>query len=315
MSKFLITGGAGFIGSHLAESLIGPGHAVRILDNFSTGRKENLSAVSGKVEMIEGDIRDRNAVRTAVAGMDFVLHQAALVSVTQSVENPEETLAVNVGGTLNVFQAAREARVRKVVLASSCAVYGAGPIPAREDQPLMPLSPYAASKLSDEALAAAFTHSYGLPCVCLRYFNVFGPRQDFHSPYSGVIAIFIDRAVAGMPVTIFGDGRQTRDFIYVGDVVRANLLACGSDGADGRAVNIGTGRGRSLLELSSELGALCGARMKLEFSAPRAGDIRHSRCAPGRARSLLGFRPQMDFRTGLEATLRWQREGSGAKAK
>jgi UDP-glucose 4-epimerase len=313
LAKFLITGGAGFIGSHLAENLVGRGDSVRVLDNFSTGRRENLAAVSGKVEVLEGDIRDRNAVRTAAVGMDFVLHQAALVSVTQSVENPEETLAVNVEGTLNVLQAAREARVRKVVLASSCAVYGAGSIPAREDQPLMPLSPYAASKLSDEALAAAFTHSYGLPCVCLRYFNVFGPRQDFHSPYSGVIAIFIARLMDCRPVAIFGDGRQTRDFIFVGDVVRANLLACESNRADGRVANIGTGRGRSLLELISELAALYGARPTLEFSSPRTGDIRHSRCAPQRARTLLGFRPQTDFRAGLEDTMRWQRDGAGTK--
>ncbi|MGD0173448.1 MAG: NAD-dependent epimerase/dehydratase family protein [Anaerolineales bacterium] len=314
MSKYLITGGAGFIGSHLAESLVGRGHSVRILDNFSTGRKDNLSAVFGRVEILEGDIRDRNAVRTAVAGMDFVLHQAALVSVTQSVENPEETLAVNVGGTLNVMQAAREARIRKVVLASSCAVYGAGPIPAREEQATMPLSPYAASKLAGESFALSYYSSYQLPCVCLRYFNVFGPRQDFHSPYSGVIAIFIARAVAGMPVTIYGDGRQTRDFIYVGDVVRANILACESDRADGRVLNIGSGRGRSILDLRSELEALCGVRLKLELSAPRTGDIRHSRCAPKRARALLGFSPKTDFRAGLDATLRWQRDGSGAKA-
>ncbi len=315
MSKFLITGGAGFIGSHLAENLVGRGHAVRILDNFSTGRRENLSAVSGKVEILEGDIRDRDAVRTAAAGVDFILHQAALVSVTQSVENPEETLAINVGGTLTVLEAAREARVRKVVLASSCAVYGAGRIPAREEQAAMPLSPYAASKLAAEAFALSYVSSYGMPCVCLRYFNVFGPRQDFHSPYSGVIAIFIARALAGQLVTIFGDGRQTRDFIYVGDVARANLLACESDRADGRAVNIGTGRGRSLLELRSELESASGARLKLEFSAPRPGDIRHSRCAPARARSLLSFSAQADFRAGLEATLRWQRDGQGARAK
>ena len=313
MSKYLITGGAGFIGSHLAESLVGRGHSVRILDNFSTGRKENLSAVSGRVEILEGDIRDRDAVRTAVAGMDFVLHQAALVSVTQSVENPEETLAVNVGGTLNVMQAAREARIHKVVLASSCAVYGAGPVPAREEQSTMPLSPYAASKLADESFALSYYSSYQLPCVCLRYFNVFGPRQDFHSPYSGVIAIFIARAVAGMPVTIYGDGRQTRDFIYVGDVVRANILACETDRADGRVLNIGSGRGRSLLDLRSELEALCGVRIKLELSPPRTGDIRHSRCAPAHARALLGFSPQTDFRAGLDATLRWQRDGSGLK--
>jgi UDP-glucose 4-epimerase len=313
LSKFLITGGAGFIGSHIAESLAGRGHSVRILDNFSTGRKENLASVFGKVEILEGDIRDRHAVRTAVAGMDFVLHQAALVSVAQSVEHPEETLAINVEGTFNVLEAARERRLRRVVLASSCAVYGAGPVPARENQTTMPLSPYAASKLAGESLALSYHSSYGLPVVCLRYFNVYGPRQDFRSPYSGVIAIFIARTLAGQPVTIFGDGRQTRDFIYVEDVVRANVLACESDRAVGRVVNIGTGRGRSLLDLYSELAALSGTRPPLQFSAARTGDIRHSRCVPSTARALLGFTPQMDFRAGLEATVHWQRDGSGVK--
>ena len=315
MSKFLITGGAGFIGSHLAEALVREGHTVRILDNFRTGRRKNLAGIRGKVDILKGDIRDRRAVQAAVRGMDYILHQASLVSVAESVEHPEETLDVNVNGTLNVLQAARKAKVRRVVLASSCAVYGAGPVPAKEDQAPLPLSPYAVSKLAAESLAISFYHSYALPVTCLRYFNVFGPRQDPDSPYSGVIAVFASRAVSGEPVTIFGDGRQTRDFIYVADVVRANLLACTSERAAGRVCNIGTGRGRSLMDLRSDLSALRGAPMPVQYAAARAGDIYHSRSDPSRARRLLGFRPQTDFREGLADTLEWmQRESRDGSA-
>jgi UDP-glucose 4-epimerase len=222
---------------------------------------------------------------------------------------------VNANGTLNLLQAAREAGVRRLVLASSCAVYGEGPVPAREDQAPMPLSPYAASKLAMEALAAAYYSSLGLAATCLRYFNVYGPRQSPDSPYSGVIAIFASRAVSGAPITIYGDGRQTRDFIYVGDVVRANLLAAQSDRCAGRAVNVGTGRGRSLLDLHAELAALTGKRLALEYSAARTGDIYHSRCDPNRARSLLRFRALTDFHTGLETTLRWRRGENGSTSR
>ncbi len=307
-STFLLTGGAGFIGSHLAEALAAEGHSVRILDNFTSGRKENLQSVAGRVTILEGDVRDAQAVREAMRGVDFVLHLAALVSVTASVLKPDDTLAVNVNGTLNVLKAAKEAGVRRVVLSSSCAVYGEGRVPAKEDQPLMPLSPYAASKMAAEGLAEAFGHSYNLPVVRLRYFNVYGPRQTSDSPYSGVIAVFIDRLIASQPATIFGDGGQTRDFIYVGDVVRANLLACRKEAAVGRAINIGTGRGRTLRELHSALAALSGKRIPPQYADPRPGDIYHSRCDASRARSLLGFRPQTDFRKGLKQTLAWQRK-------
>jgi nucleoside-diphosphate-sugar epimerase len=315
LPKYLITGGAGFIGSHLAEALVSQEQSVRILDNFRTGKRENLAAVSGKVEIVEGDIRDRKTVQAAVRGVDCILHQAALVSVAESIAHPEETLEVNGNGALNVLQAAEEAGVRRVVLASSCAVYGEGPVPAREDQAPMPLSPYAASKLAMEALAASYYFSFGLLTTCLRYFNVYGPRQSPDSPYSGVIAIFVSRAISGSPIKIYGDGRQTRDFIYVGDVVRANLLAAQSERCAGRAVNIGTGRGLSLLDLHAELAALGGRRLALEYSAARPGDIYHSRCDPRRARALLGFRALTDFHAGLEATLRWRRGEAGSDTR
>jgi nucleoside-diphosphate-sugar epimerase len=314
LSTYLITGGAGFIGSHLAETLVREGHTVRILDNFRTGNRRNLAGIRGKVEIRKGDIRDRRAVQSAMRGVEYVLHHAAMVSPAESVERPEETLDVNLGGTLKVLQAARRAQVRRVVMASSCAVYGAGRIPAREDQAPMPLSPYAVSKLAGETLAISFFHCYGLPVTCLRYFNVFGPRQDPGSPYSGVIAVFAARAKSGQGATIYGDGRQTRDFIYVADVVRANLLACRSEKAAGQVLNIGTGRGRSLLNLHSELAALSGAPIPLTFLPARAGDIYHSRCDPSRARKLLDFRPQTEFRAGLAETLQWMKDGSGNAA-
>jgi UDP-glucose 4-epimerase len=307
LSTFLITGGAGFIGSHLAENLVRDGHTVRILDNFSTGKRKNLAGLRGKVDIRKGDIRDRREVQSAMRGVEYVLHHAAMVSVAESVERPEDTLDVNVTGTLNVLQAAKRAKVRRLVMASSCAVYGAGRLPAKEDQAPQALSPYAASKLAGESLAVSFFHSYGFPVVCLRYFNVFGPRQDPSSPYSGVIAIFASRVISGGGVTVYGDGKQTRDFIYVADVVRANRMACETERAAGQVLNIGTGRGRSLLMLHAELASLCGARIPLTFTAARPGDIYQSHCDPSRARRLLSFRPQTDFRAGLAETLQWMR--------
>jgi len=314
LSTYLITGGAGFIGSHTVESLARDGHTVRVLDNFRAGKRENLRAVAGPVDLREGDIRDRAAVSEAMRGVEFVIHLAALVSVTASVEDPPETLAVNIDGTLNVLTAAYEAGVRRVVLASSSAVYGDGAVPARETQTLMPLSPYAVSKLALEGLAKSFQHNRGLETVCLRYFNVFGPRQTADSPYSGVIAVFADRILAGAPVTIYGDGRQTRDFIFVEDVVRANRMACTAADAAGGVMNIGTGRGRTLRELHRELASLVGGRIELRFAAARPGDIYHSRCDASRARKLLGFAPQTDFRTGLERTLAERRAAGEAAA-
>jgi UDP-glucose 4-epimerase len=315
LSNFLVTGGAGFIGSHTVEELAREGHTVRVLDNLSGGSRANLRAADGSIDFREGDIRDRAAVQEAVRGVEYVIHLAALVSVTASVENPPETLAVNIDGTLNVLTAAREAGVRRVVLASSSAVYGDGTVPAREDQTLRPLSPYAVSKLALEGLARSFQHNHGLETVCLRYFNVFGPRQTADSPYSGVIAVFADRILAGQPVTVYGDGKQTRDFIFVEDVVRANILACTAAAAAGAVMNIGTGRGRDLRELHRVLESVAGGGKGIQYAPPRPGDIYHSRCDPSRAWRLLSFRPQADFRAGLERTLAWRRaEGKTAGA-
>jgi nucleoside-diphosphate-sugar epimerase len=314
LAGYLVTGGAGFIGSHITETLLAEGHSVTVLDNFHTGKATNLPAGVENLRVLKGDVRDPESVKEAVRGAEYVLHEAAMVSVAESLLAPAETLNVNVAGTLNVLAAARDEGVQRVVLASSCAVYGDGPAPSREDQPLMPLSPYAASKMAAEGMASSFYYSYGLPVVCLRYFNVFGPRQDPGSPYSGVIAIFSSRIGAGEPVTIHGDGRQTRDFVYVADVVRANLLACRSEKAVGRVMNIGTGRGRNLLELHAILADLSGRAGEIRHDSPRKGDIYHSRSDSSRARALLGFRAQIDFRAGLEQTLAWHRRASRSAA-
>jgi UDP-glucose 4-epimerase len=309
LTSYLITGGAGFIGSHLTETLVREGNHVRVLDNFHSGKRSNLETSPG-VDVREADIRDLDAVRSAAEGMDYILHLAALVSVVESVQNPDETLAVNVQGTWNVLLAAREAHVRRIVLSSSCAVYGDGPVPSRETQSARPLSPYAASKLADEALALSMAASYQLPVVCLRYFNVFGPRQDPSSPYSGAIAIFTSRFVQQQPVTIFGDGRQTRDFIYVEDIVRANQWACACSLAVGGAWNIGTGRGRSVLELVQTLSSLYETRTETRHAPARPGEIYHSRCDPAAAKRL-GYQAGVDFRDGLRKTVAWYKSVSG----
>jgi UDP-glucose 4-epimerase len=303
LASYLITGGAGFIGSHIAAALSTEGHRVRILDNFRSGKRSNLAEFPG-VEVLEGDVRDPVAVASAVEGIEFIFHLAALVSVVESVERPEEALAVNVQGTWNVLNAARKSGARRVVLSSSCAVYGDGPVPARETQAPRPLSPYAASKLASEALALSASASLQLPTVCLRYFNVFGPRQDASSPYSGVIAIYAARLAKGEPVIIYGDGRQTRDFIFVEDVVRANRWACDCHDAAGGVWNIGTGRGRSVRELFQTLSTLFGVTGEARYNPARAGEIRHSRCDSSAARRL-GFRARVDFREGLRQTVAW----------
>jgi UDP-glucose 4-epimerase len=303
LASYLITGGAGFIGSHIAGALTRDGHRVRVLDNFRSGKRENLAGLPG-VEIQEGDIRDPDALDRAANGIDYILHLAALVSVVESIEHPDEALAVNVQGTWNVLQAARKSGARRVVLSSSCAVYGDGPNPPRETQAARPLSPYAASKLAGEALALSAAASYNLPIVCLRYFNVFGPRQDSSSPYSGVIAIYATHLANRQPVVIYGDGRQTRDFIFVDDVVRANRWACESESAIGGVWNIGTGRGRSVRELFEILSSLFDTKVEARYEPARAGEIRHSRCDPSAARRA-GFHAQVDFREGLRKTVAW----------
>ena len=308
--RYLVTGGAGFIGSHLVEELVRRRQNVRVLDNFSSGRRENLAHLAGSVEILEGDICDMATVRRAMEGIDYVLHQAALASVPCSVADPLKTDQVNVGGTLNVLLAARDAHVRRVVFASSCAVYGDSPtLPKHEQMPPEPLSPYAASKLAGEGYCRAFQQVYGLPTVVLRYFNVFGPRQDPHSQYAAVIPKFINAALSGCALTVFGDGQQSRDFVYVTNVVMANLLACQSDKAVGQVINVASGRRCSLLELIEQLSILLsGERLRVEHLPPQPGDIRHSLGDIQRAARLLGYVPQVDFATGLRETLEYFRQ-------
>lgn len=303
MAHYLVTGGAGFIGSHIAAALAARGDDVRVFDNFSTGKHSNLAQVP-QAEIVEGDLRDRAAVARAVNGMNYVLHLAAMVSVPQSMSDPVSTDAVNVTGTLHVLEAARQAGVRRVVLASSCAVYGDNDeLPLKEISQTRPLSPYAASKLTGEILCQTYYRAYGLPTVCLRYFNIYGPRQDPNSEYAAVIPKFAQRLKAGQSPTVFGDGTQTRDFVHVSDVVRANLLACERDGAIGQVLNVASGRGTSLLDLISTLNDLLGASIGPEFAPARSGDIRHSRGDGALIATTLGFRPEMSLVDGLKTII------------
>jgi UDP-glucose 4-epimerase len=303
MSTCLVTGGAGFIGSHLVAGLLAAGHAVRVLDDLSTGVKEN--APSG-VELIVGDVSDADAVRKACEGAEVVFHLAALASVQLSVERPAESHRVCATGTLNVLDAARRAKVRRVVYAGSASAYG---IPAKdvqsEDDPVCPLSPYAAAKLAGEVYCQAFTNTYGLETVRLRFFNVFGPRQRADSPYSGVIAIFVKALGEGRSPTVFGDGQQTRDFVYVSDVVQALMLAAHKPGVSGEVFNVGAGGGISLLQLIEALNAILGTSIAPKHAEPRAGDIRHSRADVSRTRRSLGYEPKVAFDDGLRRTLAW----------
>ncbi|PIP35063.1 MAG: hypothetical protein COS92_05355 [Desulfobacterales bacterium CG07_land_8_20_14_0_80_52_14] len=307
----LVTGGAGFIGSHLVEALLEKGCAVSILDNLSTGRLENLAHVRECVNFFQGDIRDTCLLAEAVRGCDVVFHQAAMVSVPKSVENPVESLEINDLGTLRVLEAARKSGARKVVLASSCAVYGDDPqLPKHEALPPKPMSPYAVHKLIGEIYARVYTELYGLEAACLRYFNVYGPRQDPSSPYSGVISIFLSRAIKRQRPIIFGDGAQYRDFIYVKDVVRANMLAAESSAASGNVYNIGTGSFLRILDLWKAIRDRLAVHIEPEFAPCRPGDIRESLADVHRARKHLGFEAQYSFDAGLDATLKWYMEHS-----
>lgn len=305
MPRFLVTGGAGFIGSHVVEALVKRGDQVRVFDNFSSGREENLSAVRDRIEVQAGDIRDRGALQRAMVGIEVIIHQAAWVSAAQSVFSPEECHAINLTGSLNVLLEARAASVKRVVLASSSAVYGDRRDPVREDSGTRPLTPYAASKCAMEAYGQAFASSYGLEVISLRYFNVYGPRQDPSSEYSGVMARFARALTAGEQGIIYGDGSQTRDFVYVGDVVRANLLACQAVRAAGGTFNIGTGRAIGIADLYRRMGALCGASTPPRFAPARKGDILQSCSSPALAKRVLGFQTQVGLEEGLGKTLAW----------
>jgi UDP-glucose 4-epimerase len=305
---FLVTGGAGFIGSHLVESLIKSGRLVRVLDNFSTGHRENLAHLSPAAEVIDGDVSDAAAAARAVAGVAVVFHLAARASVQYSVENPLGSHEACATGTLQVLDAARKAGVRRVVYAGSASAYG---IPAgdvqTEAEPLRALSPYAAAKLAGEFYCQSFAAAYGLETVVLRFFNIFGPRQRADSPYSGVIALFADALMKRRTPRIFGDGLQSRDFTYVGDVVQALTRAAETPGIGGRTYNVGTGRATTLLELLAALERLLGTHTTAEHAPARAGDIRHSRADISAIRRDLGYEPAFTFEEGLRRTLEWYR--------
>jgi UDP-glucose 4-epimerase len=310
----VVTGGAGFIGSHLCERLLERGDTVRVVDNFSSGKAANVSGLRarypGHLEIFEVDIRDADSVREIIAGADLVFHQAAVVSVQKSVEDPIETNSVNVGGTVKVLEACCRAQVRKVVLASSTAVYGSSEeLPKRENMPAQPLSPYAASKYAAEVYGMLFSDLYKLPVVCLRYFNVFGPRQDPASEYAAVIPKFIDRLLSGQPPLVFGDGEQTRDFVFVSDVVKANLLAADS-AASGVSLNIAAGERYSLNSLVFVLNELLGGGIEPVHAPARLGEVRHSQADISSARVTLGYYPEVSLPEGLRRTIEWFRGNS-----
>ncbi|MBM3310933.1 MAG: SDR family oxidoreductase [Candidatus Aminicenantes bacterium] len=309
MSATLVTGGAGFIGSHLVETLVARGLRVRVLDNYLTGKPENLDPFRGRVEIFEDDIRDLEACRRACAGMAFVLHQAALPSVPRSIEDPATTNDINVGGTLNLLRAAVEAKVRRLVFASSSSVYGDEPrLPKREGTEGKPLSPYAVSKRVGELYGQVFTEAYGLETVSLRYFNVFGPRQDPASQYAAAVPLFITKILAGEAPTVYGDGEQSRDFTYVGNVVEANILACEAPAAAGGIFNVACAEQVTVNALVDKINALLGRSVRPVHADPRPGDIRHSFADIRAARAALGFEPKVGFEEGLKKTIAWYRE-------
>ena len=314
MTLHLVTGGAGFIGSHIAERLLREGNRVRVLDNLATGRRENLdvlrAAGGDRFEWLEGDIRDLETCRRACEGVAYVYHQAALASVQRSIERPADTTAVNVVGSVNVLTAAREKGVRRVVSASSSSVYGDTPtLPKHEGMEPAPRSPYAASKLAAEQFSRVASMTLGLPTVSLRYFNVFGPRQDPHSQYAAVIPLFIEALVLGTRPIVFGDGHQSRDFTYIDNVVEANLRAAVCEDGSGEAVNVACGERYSLLTLLDHLGSIIGRKADPEFRPPRAGDVLHSQAAIEKAEKMFGFAPGIRFEDGLRRTVEYFRRG------
>jgi nucleoside-diphosphate-sugar epimerase len=305
MAHYLVTGGAGFIGSHLSEELARRDHQVRVADSLVTGKRSNLDHVPG-IEFLEGDLADLDFARRTVAGVDYVLHQAALPSVPRSVKDPITSNRANVDATLNVLVAARDAGVRRLVFAGSSSAYGNTlTSPKHEDMPTSPLSPYALQKVVGEQYLQMFTSLYGLETVTIRYFNVFGPRQDPSSPYSGVISLFATALLENRAPTIYGDGEQSRDFTYVANVVDGVLRACEATGASGRVINVATGTSISLNELFEAMRRLLGATVKPEYAEPRAGDVRDSLADLRLAKEILGYKPIVPFEEGLRRTVEW----------
>ena len=312
---YLVTGGAGFIGSNIVEALVRKGERVRVLDDFSTGDPANLAAVSQRVEIIEGDLRDMNAVRRAVTGVTYVCHQAALRSVPRSVDDPLSTDAVNTHGTLQLLVAAREAKVRRVVYASSSSVYGDSPVlPKVEDQTPAPISPYAVAKLAAELYCRMYTRLYGLETVSLRYFNVFGPKQSPESKYAAVVPLFMRAALNDEPLIVHGDGEQSRDFTYIDNVVQANLLACTTPGVGGEVFNIACNSRHSVLEIALTVQKLLGRKLSIEHTAARAGDVRHTQASIDKAARLLNYHPTVGFEDGMRRTFEYMRAELGRNA-
>ncbi|MGE0756809.1 MAG: SDR family oxidoreductase [Pirellulaceae bacterium] len=308
MAKVVVTGGAGFIGSHLVQALVERGDRVCVLDNFSTSHRRNLAPWLSDIEVVEGDACDANAVASAVRGAELVFHEAALASVQLSVESPLASHAHCTTSTLTVLDQARRAGVRRFVYAASSSAYGNSLKPAKQEaDPLMPLSPYAAAKLSGELFCQAYYHTYGFETVCLRYFNVFGPRQDPKSPYSAVIPIFITAMLAGQRPTVFGDGHQSRDFVFVHNVVHANLLAAATPAAAGQVFNVGCGQSVSLLDLIGRLNQRLGTRLEPDFQPARAGDVQDSLADISLATAVLGYRPLVSFDEGLRQSVEFYR--------
>ena len=315
MASYLVTGGAGFIGSHLAEELLRRGHRVRIVDSFITGKRANLACV-GQAELHEGDLAEPGVAERAVAGMDYVLHQAAIPSVPRSVNDPATSHRANVTAGVNLLIAARDAKVKRLVYAGSSSAYGDTPtLPKREDMPTHPLSPYALQKLMIEQYCQMFTQLYGFETVTTRYFNVFGPRQDPGSPYSGVISLFSTALLAGQQPVIYGDGEQTRDFTYIANVVDGVLKACEAPKAAGEVINVATGGRISLNELLTVLNRIIGTNVEAIFREARAGDVKDSQADVAKAKALLGYEPTVGLETGLMHTLDWCRAENQAATR
>ena len=309
MAHYLVTGGAGFIGSNIVEELVGRGEKVKVLDNFITGFRENLAPFMDKIELIEGDIRDKIALGRALAGVDFVIHQAALRSVPKSVDDPFTTNEINVFGTLNLLMAAKEAKIKRVVYASSSSAYGdVKRFPQRETDRAMPISPYGVSKLAAENYCVTFAKTFGLETVSLRYFNVFGPRQNPESKYSAVIPAFLFKMVKGESPVVEWDGKQARDFTYVANVVMANLNACTAKGVSGEVFNVACGTTTSVIEIVDELNRILGTRIRPEFAPKRRGDVRKTFASVSKMKKSLKIKKMIRFKEGLNLTAEWFRQ-------
>jgi UDP-glucose 4-epimerase len=314
MAKYLVTGGAGFIGSHLTDELVRRGHRVRVVDSLITGKRRNLDHIPG-VDFLEGDLADASVATRAVEGIDYVLHQAAIPSVPRSVQDPITSNRANIDASLNILVAARDAGVKRLVYAGSSSAYGDTPtLPKREDMPTNPLSPYALQKLVAEQYCQMFTRLYGFETVTIRYFNVFGPRQDPGSPYSGVISLFSTAVLEGRQPTIYGDGEQTRDFTYVANVVDGVLRACEAPKAAGEVINVACGTRISLNDLLRVMNRIVGTNLRAVYKEPRAGDVRDSQADITKAKALLGYAPSVSLEDGLAKTLEWCRSEATAAA-